>query len=219
MAPIPSLISLDIGGTLGIIEGNGITEILAAASLLPRREVYRIVRENLHVVPQITESLINRVCRELKIHRSAFPSDYVPAPFRLYPDSLDAIEALSRFAPVVTLSNVCSLDFDAAAMRSLLGPYVAELYPSCHLGRAKPDRAAFQRVADRHSVPISSVLHIGDDWECDVIGALSAGAQAMWISRGRLTPYSTRLSMDRLTVIGKLPAAVVKLHEFEVTSS
>lgn len=212
MIPIPSLISLDIGGTVGTTEGKGITETLAAASPLPGREVRRIVRETLHVVPRITDSLIAEVCKALRIRRSDFPADHVPPQLRLHPDSLAAIQSLSRLAPVVTLSNVCVLDFDAAAMGSILGPYVTGQHPSCNLGYAKPDRAAFQMVADRYGVPIGALLHIGDDWECDVLGALSAGARAMWVSRHRAVPPSAAFHADHLTVISDLPAAARELH-------
>jgi FMN phosphatase YigB (HAD superfamily) len=212
MTPIPSLISLDIGGTVGTAEGKGITGTLAAASPLPGREVRRIVRETLHIVPRISDSLFAEVCKALRIRRSDFPADYVPPHLRLYPDSLAAIESLSRLAPVVTLSNVCSLDFDAVAMGSILGTYITGQHASCDLGYAKPDRAAFQMVADRYGVPIGSLLHIGDDWECDVLGALSAGARAMWISRDRAVPPSAAFRADRLTVISDLAAAARELH-------
>jgi len=29
------------------------------------------------------------------------------------------------------------------------------------------------------------MIHIGDDWNCGILGAVSAGARAVWISAGR----------------------------------
>ena len=46
------------------------------------------------------------------------------------------------------------------------------------------------------------VLHIGDDWECDVMGALDAGARAMWLSKNRDFPEIPRaINADRLYVV------------------
>jgi hypothetical protein len=37
------------------------------------------------------------------------------------------------------------------------------------------------------------MIHIGDDWTCDVLGAVNASAQAVWISRSRPVPDETVL--------------------------
>jgi FMN hydrolase / 5-amino-6-(5-phospho-D-ribitylamino)uracil phosphatase len=207
----PRLISLDVGGTIGTVEGRGVTEILAAASPLPGYQVRRILRETLHVAPRITDALIAEICAALKLSPSDFPADYQPPPFRLFPNAVGAIDSLSRLAPVITLSNVCSLDFDGS-LGTIIGSSLSGQHPSCNLGHAKPDRAAFQRVADLYEVQINSLLHIGDDWECDAIGALAAGAKAMWVSRNRVAPTIPSIYADRLTVVTDLSEAVANLH-------
>jgi HAD superfamily hydrolase (TIGR01509 family) len=51
-------------------------------------------------------------------------------------------------------------------------------------GAAKPDIRIFSRLLDDAGVEPAQVLHIGDDPELDVIGAMRAGMQAAWLNRG-----------------------------------
>ncbi|MFH9554637.1 HAD hydrolase-like protein [Streptomyces sp. NPDC017435] len=48
-------------------------------------------------------------------------------------------------------------------------------------------------MAALHGVPASEVLHIGDNFACDVQGALAAGAQALWIASATPGPAARRL--------------------------
>lgn len=65
---------------------------------------------------------------------------------------------------------------------------MADHFPSCRIGYAKPDPKAFTTVADACGTTVTNVVHIGDDWECDILGARSVGATAIWISNGRPIP-------------------------------
>jgi len=210
---IPRLISLDLGGTVGRVEGPGIATLLAQASPLTPAEVRRILRKQLHVLPSLSAERISVVCEALHIDASVFPIGHVPPRFCPYVGAAAAIESLSRLATVVTLSNVCCLDYDALAMERVLGTDVAAQYPSCLLGHSKPDARAFRTVAARHGVTTDSLLHIGDDWECDVMGALDAGAQAVWLTHGGSVPPSDVSGRDRLTVARDLPDAADTLRE------
>ena len=53
---------------------------------------------------------------------------------------------------------------------------------SGRLGIDKPDARIFQHAAQELGVSITEVVHVGDAWEADVIGAHEAGAQAVWFS-------------------------------------
>ena len=71
--PLPKLVSLDVGGTLGFVRGPTITTILAAASKLPPSDVRRILRSTLHVAPKVTDLLIDTVCKARKNRSFLFP--------------------------------------------------------------------------------------------------------------------------------------------------
>jgi FMN phosphatase YigB (HAD superfamily) len=47
----------------------------------------------------------------------------------------------------------------------------------------KPDARFFHAAAEAVDVQPNEVLHIGDDAALDVVGALKAGMQAVWINR------------------------------------
>jgi putative hydrolase of the HAD superfamily len=51
-------------------------------------------------------------------------------------------------------------------------------------GAPKPDIRIFARLLDAAGVDAASVLHIGDDPQLDVVGAMRAGMRAAWINRG-----------------------------------
>jgi HAD superfamily hydrolase (TIGR01549 family) len=53
---------------------------------------------------------------------------------------------------------------------------------SGRLGIDKPDRRIFEHCAQQLGVPLADIVHVGDAWEADVIGAHEAGAQAIWFS-------------------------------------
>lgn len=62
---------------------------------------------------------------------------------------------------------------------SALFPIVVD---SGRLGIDKPDARIFQHTAERLNVEPSEIVHVGDAWEADVMGALGAGSKAIWYS-------------------------------------
>jgi putative hydrolase of the HAD superfamily len=67
----------------------------------------------------------------------------------------------------------------AALGWAALFPVVAD---SGKLGIEKPDVRIFAWAAERLKVPLSALVHIGDAWDADVVGALDAGARAVWFA-------------------------------------
>lgn len=207
------LISVDVGGTIGEAERTGLTVQLAAASPLPADQARVLVRECLHTQPVITETLAAEVATALGISPEDFPRDLPPAPLTPYPYALDALRRLADLAPVVTLSNVTCIDADTEDLRQRLAPWVTELFPSCTLGYAKPDPRAFLAVAERQRVPPASMVHIGDDWTLDVLGALDAGAVPVWISKGRPIPDTSPFAgRQHVHTAATLTEAVTVIH-------
>jgi FMN phosphatase YigB (HAD superfamily) len=205
----PAVISLDIGGTLGNATRPGLAARLAAASPLGPKQARRIMRDVLHTEPALTETVIDQVCQALRIDAGDFPQDPGPAaPLTLFPGTGRALQALSGIATLVTLSNVTCQDLDPERTQALLAPWIAEHFPSCLTGYAKPDPRAFHTVAEARGVPPARIVHVGDDWECDVLGATAAGLRAVWISHGRPIPDPTMLVEHRVRVAYEIADAV-----------
>lgn len=209
----PALVTVDVGGTLGNAERPGITAALMAASPLDPRDAARTIRQRLHTAPAITEQLISDVCDALRISTEAFPRDTAAAPLRLFAGAPRALAQISANLPVVTLSNVACVDADQEQLRSLLSPWVVDHFPSCRIGYAKPDRRAFRAVASRWGLHIRQIVHIGDHWECDVLGATRAGARAVWISGGCPLPEAHRLVGPNVLVASDLGGAAEHVRD------
>lgn len=203
----PQLITVDVGGTLGIGRAPTLTARLVAASPLPSEKARTLLRTTLHTAPVITQTVVREVCDALLIPPSAFPRRTDPAPLELHPGALDALCIMSQYAPIVTLSNVSAVDADTKVLRNRLRPWVNDCYTSCRLGYAKPDPRAFHAAATRWDVLSADTLHIGDHWECDVVGAAMAGARPVWIAPGT-APTGTRRSQGRdVVAVADLTAA------------
>jgi HAD superfamily hydrolase (TIGR01509 family) len=64
------------------------------------------------------------------------------------------------------------------------------VFISGEVGRGKPDPEVFLQAAGSLGVNPEEAVMVGDSWERDIEGALSAGLAAIWISHGRETPRS-----------------------------
>ena len=97
---------------------------------------------------------------------------------QLYDDALLALEFLYARYPLVALSNG-----NADIQRIGLGRYFKASLSAHEFGAGKPDPEIFKAAAALADVCASAVLHIGDDADLDVAGALSAGMQTAWLNR------------------------------------
>ncbi|MBZ4231730.1 HAD family hydrolase, partial [Mycobacterium tuberculosis] len=50
-------------------------------------------------------------------------------------------------------------------------------------GVAKPEPGIFHAAAQALDVQPAELLHVGDDYHLDIVGALNAGLQAAWVVR------------------------------------
>lgn len=96
----------------------------------------------------------------------------------LYDDALLALEFLAQRFPIVALSNG-----NADIQRIGLGKYFSASISAQAFGVAKPDARIFHAAAGAVNMAAENILHIGDDAALDVLGALNAGMQAVWLNR------------------------------------
>ena len=96
----------------------------------------------------------------------------------LFADVRAVLAALAARFPIVAVSNG-----NADVNRVGLGQYFVASVSSSIFGVAKPDARIFHAAADKVGVPSSQVLHVGDDAAMDVLGALGAGMQTVWVNR------------------------------------
>ena len=102
-------------------------------------------------------------------------------PPRVNPEAESLVRSLERMGiPSVLVTNSSRRattwsDF----LHARGGPPFRFVVSSSDLGVAKPDPAIFQEAARRLDLPPRQVLHVGDRWELDVVGALAAGCGAV----------------------------------------
>ncbi len=96
----------------------------------------------------------------------------------LFEDVRPALQSLSERFPLVSLSNG-----NADLERVGLAPFFRAAVSAREFGVGKPDPRIFHAAAGAVDVMPEHVLHVGDDATLDVVGALNAGMQAVWVNR------------------------------------
>ncbi len=96
----------------------------------------------------------------------------------LFADALPALQWLAQRYPVVALSNG-----NADVGRVGLGEWFTASVSAATFGVGKPAVGIFNAAAQAVGVAPEDVLHVGDDADLDVLGALGAGMQAIWVNR------------------------------------
>jgi putative hydrolase of the HAD superfamily len=105
---------------------------------------------------------------------------------QLFDDAEPALAFLAGRYPLVALSNG-----NADVHRVGLGHYFAASFSTRESGVSKPDPRAFHVAAAAASLKPEQILHVGDDAALDVLGALNAGMQAVWVNRsGQAWPHA-----------------------------
>ena len=98
---------------------------------------------------------------------------------QLFDDARPALAWLAQRFPLVAVSNG-----NADVQRIGLGRYFSAGFSAQEFGVGKPDARIFHAAAESVGVAPHEVLHVGDDAALDVVGALGAGLQTVWVNHG-----------------------------------
>jgi 2-haloalkanoic acid dehalogenase type II len=96
----------------------------------------------------------------------------------LFDDARPALARLAARYPIWALTNG-----NADVARVGLGEYFAGAVSARDAGAMKPEPRIFELACESMRLQPHDVLHIGDDWAMDVVGARSAGLHAAWVDR------------------------------------
>ncbi|MDE1881945.1 MAG: HAD-IA family hydrolase, partial [Euryarchaeota archaeon] len=88
-----------------------------------------------------------------------------------------AQELTERGVPVLAITNTArrGVSWQRFFERNG-GPKFQTIVTSCEVGHGKPSPQIFEEAAARLGMPCSAILHVGDRWDLDVVGAREAGA-------------------------------------------
>ena len=161
------------------------------AALFSSPEALRDIRNQIQSVRPDLHSDLSAMRREsirVALHRAGDDSLLADEAFEvffaerqkvdLFDDVLPALEHLAARFPLVALSNG-----NADIVRVGLGAYFKAAISAREFGVGKPDPRIFVAAAGACGVRPDEVLHVGDDALLDVLGALNADMQAIWINR------------------------------------
>ncbi|MGJ7563444.1 HAD family hydrolase [Variovorax sp. GB1R11] len=98
----------------------------------------------------------------------------------LYDDALPALKWLSERYPLVAVSNG-----NADIHKTGVGRWFRTAFNARAFGSGKPHAPIFRAAAASVGLLPKDVLHVGDDAELDVVGALNAGMQTAWLVRDK----------------------------------
>ncbi|MGB9778811.1 MAG: HAD family hydrolase [Candidatus Bathyarchaeales archaeon] len=136
-------------------------------------------------------SLLQRMVSDLGISDSVFIAgqlrDYwlSEAEFRAYEDAVPALNELKNAGfKLIVVSNVSSSKNLKTYMRKAGVPdYFDAVIASGEVGYEKPSPEIFKIASRALNIPTSSILHVGDKYEEDYLGAYNAGLNALLIDR------------------------------------
>ncbi|OLL31028.1 HAD family hydrolase [Burkholderia sp. SRS-W-2-2016] len=115
-----------------------------------------------------------------------------------YEDVLPALNWLGARFPLVAVTNG-----NADLKLTGCGEFFRAHLSAEGFGCGKPDAGIFLEAAMSVGVPPGELLHVGDDFDLDVVGALNAGLQAAWLVRDGFTEAeagSSKASRPHLTI-------------------
>lgn len=90
-------------------------------------------------------------------------------------------ELVARGIPVGIISNSEGRLAELLAELGEESPFRV-IIDSGRVGVDKPNPRIFQLTAEGMQTDLSRIVHVGDAWEADVIGARNAGARAVWFA-------------------------------------
>ena len=90
-------------------------------------------------------------------------------------------ELVERGIPVGIISNSEGRLAELLAELGEQAPFRV-IIDSGRVGVDKPNPRIFQLTAEGMQTALSRIVHVGDAWEADVIGARTAGARAVWFA-------------------------------------
>jgi putative hydrolase of the HAD superfamily len=107
---------------------------------------------------------------------------------RLMPGMIELVDELrAASVPVAVVSNS---EGGLEALLAEIGVHdrFVAIADSARVGFEKPDPRIFDWAAARLGVARETIVHIGDSWQADVVGARNAGARAIWFGPAAVTP-------------------------------
>jgi len=124
--------------------------------------------------------------------------------FEPFPDTVPALRALRAAGVKLVAASNWDVSLHEQLARTGLTPLLDGALSSAEVGAPKPDPEIFTRALALAGARPDEALHVGDDLDADVGGALAAGLRPVLIDRdGSLAPPP---GVRRIASLAELPA-------------
>jgi putative hydrolase of the HAD superfamily len=125
--------------------------------------------------------------------------------WQLYPDVLPALEALHTLGYAIGVVSDWSSRLTSILDALGIGPYLRFVLASGAAGAAKPAARFYHMAAEAGGVAPHQALMVGDSYHADVVGARSAGMDAVLLDR---LGTSSQLEVPSIRSLSELPALI-----------
>jgi FMN phosphatase YigB (HAD superfamily) len=163
------------------------------------QEVIRRLWADRPVEPDVLQTAVNRVLA------TAMAAGYPVVPIwnQVLPGVAEGLAALrARGLPLIAVSNSDGSAESVLVAAGLRDSFEAVM-DSHHVGFAKPDPRIFDAARAVLGVSADTVVHVGDLYDADVVGAHAAGIAAVLIDSGDVWPDAPCIRVDS-------PAAAIR---------
>jgi putative hydrolase of the HAD superfamily len=107
------------------------------------------------------------------------PKDFIP-----FEDVIPSLSALSSHGYRLGVLSNLRRDMESLCQRLGLAPYLEICISSTDVGAEKPHAPIFLAVLERMAVTPAEMVHVGDQYCSDVLGARAVGMHSVLIDRG-----------------------------------
>ena len=118
-------------------------------------------------------------------------------------------EMLNKVRTTYLLGMLTNFTHGPAARKIIgqlgLTPLFDVILISGEIGFRKPNPLVFQNLCRHLGVLETQILHVGDDPEADILGALNAGIQPVWVVHGDGAPFHDPIPREPDLPIGDVP--------------
>lgn len=128
-----------------------------------------------------------------------------PESYRPYPETIAVLTELRSRG--YRLGMVSNWDSRLPSVCDTLGisPHMEFILASASVGVEKPDRRIFEMALASAGVPPHRAIHVGDDYDADVLGAQGAGIDVLHLDRDGSAPSAARKIQTLEGLLGLLP--------------
>ena len=112
--------------------------------------------------------------------------------------------------------NVYALTNGNADVKMIgIDKYLSGAVSSAEVGVSKPSLEIFEAALNKAGEEAKSCIHVGDDYEDDIVGANNAGIASIWLNHRHQSAPNMNLATEVVSKVTEIPRAVELISEMK----